>query len=203
MDYLEFSKKFSNLNCRPKDGKRLSADDLKIRCGEYDRKSNAIELFKHQEREVDTFTLHPLYSKTSYRNDLAVIHTTEAFKQAPNVNTICLPKPDSPFSEAICTSMGWGVNSEDTNAIGVDIMKQVRLNRVTNRTQCEETIMATEKVSKTWELDNSWICAEALQDNNDNVLCQGDGGGPLVCQEQGTNRYIQKTYFFKAKQNKK
>ena len=89
--------------------------------------------------------------------------------------------------------MGWGVNSEDTNAIGVDIMKQVRLNRVTNRTQCEETIMATGNVSRTWELDNSWICAEALQDNNDNVLCQGDGGGPLVCQEQGTNRYIQKT----------
>mgnify|MGYP001349726417 CR=1 FL=1 len=89
---------------------------------------------------MDTFTLHPLYSKTSYRNDLAVIHTTEAFKQAPNVNTICLPKPDTPFSEAICTSMGWGVNSEDPNAIGVDIMKQVRLNRVTNRTQCEETI---------------------------------------------------------------
>ena len=84
--------------------------------------------------------------------------------------------------------MGWGVNSEDTNEIGVDIMKQVRLNRVTNRTQCEETIMATGNVSRTWELDDSLICAEALQENNDNVLCQGDGGGPLVCQEQGTNR---------------
>ena len=145
---------------------------------------------------METFTIHPLYSGSeTLRNDVAIIHTTEAFDIAQNVNTICLPKFDGHFSDLTCSSMGWGVNSEDVDintGNHVNIMKQVKLNRVTDREKCLADIQATDKVSNTWELDNSWICAKKASDevNDEDInLCQGDGGGPLVCKEKGTDRY--------------
>ena len=77
---------------RSKDGNPLSADDIKIRCGEYDLKLGEIDQYDYQDRNVDTFTIHPFFSgMETLKNDIAVIHTKEAFKQAPNVNRICLP----------------------------------------------------------------------------------------------------------------
>ena len=80
--------------------------------------------------------------------------------------------------------MGWGSNSEDET--GQNIMKQVKLNRVTDRAECEKAIKNSNKVKNTWTLDASWICARESEElNNDNVLCKGDGGGPLVCENDG------------------
>ena len=95
-----------------------------------------IEWLGYQERSVDSFTIHPYYSGSkTLRNDIAIIHTTESFKIAPNVNTICLPKFNIPYSEVICSSMGWGINKEeegsslDRNPLQ-NIMKQVKLHQV-------------------------------------------------------------------------
>ena len=66
-----------------KDGNPLSADDIKIRCGEYDLKLGEIDQYDYQDRNVDTFTIHPFFSgMETLRNDIALIHTKEAFKQA-------------------------------------------------------------------------------------------------------------------------
>ena len=85
--------------------------------------------------------------------------------------------------------MGWGINNQ-TDQYGQDIMKQVIM-RQADRKQCENQIKATERISKTWILDNGDICATALKKNNsDNALCKGDGGGPLICREKGTDRLV-------------
>ena len=122
-------------------------------------------------------------------NDIAIIHTTEEFVFAPNVNTICLPSFDKPTIKGLCTSMGWGVNSPEADARGEDIMKQVRLNEVVDREVCKNAILGSGKVPKVWQLHDSWICAQASQEESpDNILCKGDGGGPLICQEQGSEQ---------------
>ena len=36
--------------------------DLKIRCGEHDLKSSETEILPHQDKKVETFTIHPFYS---------------------------------------------------------------------------------------------------------------------------------------------
>ena len=82
--------------------------------------------------------------------------------------------------------MGWGVNSARADAIGSDIMKQVSLNQITDRKDCKERIVNSNAVFKGWQLDDSWICAKAFRNESEtNILCKGDGGGPLVCQESG------------------
>ena len=68
---------------RSKDGNPFSADDIKIRCGEYDLKLGEIDQYDYQDRNVDTFTIHPFFSgMETLRNDIALIHTKESFKQA-------------------------------------------------------------------------------------------------------------------------
>ena len=86
--------------------------------------------------------------------------------------------------------MGWGKNSQaDSN--GQDIMKQVSLNLLENPEECARDLKATGKLSNTWSVHESMICANPEQaTDNDNNLCNGDGGGPLVCHQIGLgNRY--------------
>ena len=183
----------------------MAIADLKIRCGDYDlSKDSSKERFEKQDRKVNAITFHPFYDSEELFNDIAIIHTTEAFKKAPNVNTICLPNPERSYSEALCTSMGWGCNSEDCLKNKYqNFMKQVKLKRWTNRTICEDAIRGTKDGQTSWRLDDSWLCASHEQhkstidsDNDfminqqaaDDIMCKGDGGGSLVCTE---NRYVQ------------
>jgi len=172
--------------------KKIKYGQLKVRCGEYDLRSSDIERYPHQDRDVASYTFHPFYSgqgkKTTIKlaNDIAVIHVKEEFDiTVANVNPICLPSFDKPTINSLCHSMGWGIKSqedfEETN-----IMKQVRLNEVTPREDCKQQILDSEAVPKVWQLDDSWICATAYKNQSENnVLCKGDGGGPLVCEESG------------------
>merc|ERR1712156_811651 len=108
---------------------RMTAENLKVRCGEWNLESSDFETHPHQERDVKAITIHPYYSgqkkstAIQLTNDIAIIHTTEEFVFAPNVNTICLPSFDKPTIKGLCTSMGWGVNSPEADARGVDLMK--------------------------------------------------------------------------------
>ena len=92
--------------------------------------------------------------------------------------------------------MGWGINNQ-TDQYGQDIMKQVRLNEVVDREVCKNAILGTGKVPKVWQLDDSWICAQASQEESpDNILCKGDGGGPLVCRgKDDPNRFVHSMNF--------
>jgi len=166
--------------------------DLKIRCGEHDLKSSENEILPHQDKKVETFTIHPFYSgsktplvTTTLENDFAIIHTTEEFEITQNVNPICLPKPDLPYSETNCYSMGWGVNSFEETEIKQDIMKQIRLRRVPDSQKCQKSLIETNEITKVFKLHSSQTCAQASRENSTDILCNGDGGGSLVCQEHG------------------
>jgi len=65
-------------------------------------------------------------------------------------------------------------------------MKQTSLQEISDRKECSDRIINSGKVPKVWKLDDSWICARPYKnETEDNFLCRGDGGGPLVCQESG------------------
>ena len=144
-------------------------------------------------------TIHPLYlegkpDNLKLFNDLALVHTTEAFEIAPNVNTICLPDSitEDNFSKDDCHTMGWGTINEDEPISDIqNYMKNVILNRVDNEV-CDQTLRARNETADKFTLHSSFICAggRAGQD-----VCRGDGGGPLVCQQQGDpEKYV--VYFW-------
>ena len=117
------------------------------------------------------------------KNDIVVIHTTEAFKQAPNVNTICLPDSDTPvFTDSKCYSMGWDSAKEKES--WEPKMTQVQID-LTNRNECETSLLDS-GIFPFSSLDKSWICSEDSQVQKN--PCEGGAGNSLVCQEDGTNR---------------
>jgi len=162
----------------------ISPDEVKIRCGEYDLR-NESEQYEYQERNVKNCTFHPYYtgSKT-VQNDIAVIHTTEAFKQAPNVNTICLPDSDTLFTDSKCYSMGWDSAKESES--WESKMTQVQID-LTNSAECETSLLDS-GIFPFSSLDKSWICSQDPQVQK--TPCEGGAGNSLVCQEDGTNRNV-------------
>ena len=137
---------------------------------------------------------HPLYlrgkkgNKKLY-NDIALVHTKEAFEFAPNVNTICLPDSldEDNFSEENCHTMGWGTFNEDEPVDLIqNYMKKVRLDRVPNEV-CNDRIKASGKVANSFKLHESFICAGG-EVGEDKDVCKGDGGGPLLCKQTAVKR---------------
>ena len=83
---------------RNREGDFFPANKLKVRCGAYDLIPENSEHFDYQERNLDTYSIHPFYSgPKSLKNNIAVIHTKKRFIQTPNVNRICLPQTDVGF----------------------------------------------------------------------------------------------------------
>ena len=172
----------------------LKPDQIQIRCGDWDITDDTTERFLHQDRRVEAITIHPLYTPgrpddPKLHNDIAIIHTKDAFEIMPNVNTICLPDSvdEDNFSKNDCHTMGWGTFNEDEPIELIqNYMKKVVLNRV-NRDVCNRILKADNRTKNSFDLHSSFICAGGEADKD---VCKGDGGGPLVCQQQGDpNKY--------------
>ena len=126
-------------------------------------------------------------------NDVGIVHTKEAFDIKPNVNTICLPDSvtDDNFSKNDCHTMGWGtLNDKEPDDIIQNYMKKVVLNRV-DFDECNSILKVRNETKNSFKLHSSFICAGGEKEKD---VCKGDGGGPLVCQQQGDpNKYV---FFF-------
>ena len=122
-------------------------------------------------------------------NDVGILHTKEAFDIRPNVNTICLPDSitEDHFNKNDCHTMGWGTfhKDEPTN-LTQNYMKRVVLNRV-DFGECDSILKGRNETKNSFKLHSSFICAGGEKEKD---VCKGDGGGPLVCQQQGDpNKY--------------
>lgn len=80
---------------------------LKVRLGEWDTQTKD-ELFPHQDRNVVEFVIHPGYYKGGLFNDIALLFLDEPAQIAENINTICLPPPNTIFDHSRCLASGWG-----------------------------------------------------------------------------------------------
>ena len=91
-------------------------------------------------------------------NDVAIVHTEEAFELTQNVNTICLPDSvnEDNFSKNDCHTMGWGTFNEDEPVNQIqNYMKKVILNRY-DFDQCESVLRAQEETTNTFNLHQSF-----------------------------------------------
>jgi len=170
---------------------KYKPEELKVRCGEWDIAETESERYGHQDKIAKSISIHPLYTRGKSDNlklyyDVGLVHTTEAFEFQPNVNTICLPDSvtEDNFSKDDCHTMGWGTfNEEEPVNLIQNYMKKVILNRY-DFDQCQSVLRAQEETTNSFNLHESFICAGGVADKD---VCKGDGGGPLVCQQQGVS----------------
>ena len=135
---------------------------------------------KHQEKLAKSISIHPRYSGTRrLYKDVAIIHLKEPFVIEKNVKPIPLPESAESYDGSDCIVTGWGDSG--------NVMKSTNISLVENN-KCQDLLRATDTLTDTFELEISFICAGGEEGKD---VCEGDGGGPLVCKKSNTeNEYV-------------
>ncbi|RXG56343.1 Tryptase beta-2 [Armadillidium vulgare] len=150
---------------------------LKVRLGEYDVSTTA-EPLKHEELRVQRIVLHPQFDNVSLVNDIALLQIERSVKQKPNIEVVCMPKANDfvPGKPNKCYITGWGRKDEVSEHSVV--LKEIKVPLWDNR-ECQNALKL--QFGQSYNLPNTAICAGS--EGND--ACDGDGGGPLVCEKDG------------------
>jgi len=156
----------------------MTADELEIRCGEWDATNRGFEEpLPHQIRTGKRMVLHPDFNSRTKYNNFGLIFVNENFRPEPHVHPVCLPSPDHQEDWSSCVGNGWG--RVDIGESYATVLKKVNLPLV-NFDSCESRLKST-ALGRFFKLHKSFICAggEVGED-----LCESDGGGPLTCKSE-------------------
>lgn len=152
---------------------------FKIRAGEWDTQTKK-ELFKHQDRDVASVTLHPEYYSGALFNDIAILILESPVTIAENVDVVCLPPQGAVINNARCYASGWGKDVFGKEGKYQVILKKIDL-PIVPRDTCQNALRTT-RLGKFFDLHKSFICAGGESGKD---TCKGDGGSPLVCPIEG------------------
>lgn len=142
--------------------------------------------YQMQQRVAKVITSHPQYSSPDpIDNDIAVIHVKHPFKFTAHIKNVCLHNGSQKISINKCFASGWGAESFETQSELSQFLKKVQMDHV-DHDICEEKLrVALEK--ENFILSDSFLCAGG----NENDLCVGDSGAPLVCPIAGEpNKFV-------------
>ncbi|KAK7865505.1 hypothetical protein R5R35_003208 [Gryllus longicercus] len=155
---------------------------LKVRLGEYDVTSTQ-EALVHEEYDVSRIVLYPAFNNSTLAHDIALLELRQAAQRRPHIDVVCLPQPGGPFHNITsvdhrtrCLITGWGRRTEVTEHSVV--LKEVPVPLWQNAA-CEAALR--KQFGPNYHLPSTSICAGAEEMD----ACDGDGGGPLVCEENG------------------
>jgi len=161
-------------------------DILSVRCGEWDTQTTN-ELYPYQEQKVFRIEKHPDTDAGNHHNNFALLYMSSAFDTSlPHIKPTCLPKPgEKPFSQ-FCVSHGWGKDKFGSVGKYQEVLKEVIVPIVKNDV-CEADLRET-RLGEYFELHSSFICAGGIKGVD---TCKGDGGAPLVCQQEPQGTWYQ------------
>ncbi|ROL53388.1 Chymotrypsin-like protease CTRL-1 [Anabarilius grahami] len=136
--------------------------------GEHDRGSNVEPI---QVKLVSKVITHPLYSSTTFTNDIALLKLASPVVFTPRISPVCLaPSTINILPGTRCFTTGWGRTASTSSPL---ILQQTGL-----------PIMSPAVCRQIWgqsRITDAMICAGAYGSSS----CQGDSGGPLVCESKG------------------
>ncbi|KAG7161779.1 Phenoloxidase-activating factor 2-like 2, partial [Homarus americanus] len=148
---------------------------LKVRLGEYDVSTTA-EPLKHEEFPVTRVVIHPEFDNATLVNDIALLQLVRSARRKANIDAVCMPKKND-FLEggtSRCYVTGWGRRDEASEHSVV--LKEINVPLWSNPT-CQNALR--EQFGPAYSLPTTALCAGA--EGRD--ACDGDGGGPLVCEK--------------------
>ncbi|XP_057368076.1 phenoloxidase-activating factor 2-like [Daphnia carinata] len=150
---------------------------LKVRLGEYDV-SVTTEQLAYEELDVSHVMVHPQFNNLSLANDIALLRFVQPARRRPHIDVVCMPHPGqvSETEGTRCVVTGWGRKLEDgTHSV---ILKEIEV-PLWDDAKCQAALRT--QFGPNFVLPPSSICAGA--EGRD--ACDGDGGGPLVCEKEG------------------
>jgi len=163
-DYLPFVKNVNTI--------------LKVRLGEYDVSTTA-EPLKHEEFNISDIVIHPGFNNSTLVHDIALLRLEKPAKRKQNIDVVCMPKPgDFVYDKhrVKCFVTGWGRRTETSEHSLV--LKEIDV-PLWNHDTCNGALQA--QFGPAYSLPGTTLCAGA--EGRD--ACDGDGGGPLVCEKDG------------------
>lgn len=184
-------------------------DILKVRLGEYDVSTTA-EPLRHEEFNISNIVIHPGFNNSTLVHDIALLKLERPAKRKQNIDVVCMPKPGdfehhekskggssstttttttrSPSrggddhhhhhdDDHQCFVTGWGRRSETSEHSLV--LKEINV-PLWDHLSCNNALQA--QFGPAYHLPDTAVCAGA--EGRD--ACDGDGGGPLVCEKNGS-----------------
>ncbi|XP_037273854.2 kallikrein-4 isoform X1 [Rhipicephalus microplus] len=158
------------------------ASELFVRLGVLDR--SALENSPiHQNYTVDQVIVHPKFRSAQIRN-VAVLKLREEVATTPTIGRVVLAKAeDGSFVGKQCVVSGWGKNLKRGSLSSVLTKANVS---IVEKMACQEILRKT-KLGPSFKLDKGSVCVIG---EDGAAACQGDDGGPLVCNASSEDRLV-------------
>nr|CAD7423387.1 unnamed protein product [Timema monikensis] len=152
---------------------------LKVRLGEHDVTTNQ-EALRHEEYDVASVVPYPGFNNGTLAHDIALVRLRHPAKRRANIDVVCVPNQGSLFPETTndtsCVITGWGRRNEGSSHSVV--LKEIPL-PLWHNSECQ--VALRQQFGQDYALPDTSLCAGA--EGRD--ACDGDGGGPLVCEKGG------------------
>ena len=157
------------------------ASDLRVRLGEWDV-NHETEIYPYDEKDVSAVFVHPDYYAGNLYNDVAVLKLISYvdFRYHPHISPACMPELHQDFTGQRCFVTGWGKDNWGQGGRHPTILKEVDV-PIIGHQDCEARLRRT-RLSTSFQLHKGFLCAGGEPGRD---ACEGDGGGPLVCEHQG------------------
>jgi len=143
--------------------------NFSIVAGDHNKKGNATK----QSRKAMSVFPHPQHSAKEKLFDLALIRLTKPMEIGECVGTVCLPTEGADVEPGTkCVVTGWGGLRKGG---GQSLLQEAEVTTLSN----EECAGAGHDGS----IEESMLCAHGAAGDAATDACQGDTGGPLVCED--------------------
>ena len=131
-----------------------------------------------QEFNISDIQIHPNFNNATLVNDIALLKLERPAKRQQNIDVVCVSNVEDIDESGLsnCYVTGWGRRTESSEHSVV--LKEIKV-PLWEQSVCASALQ--EQFGPGYSLPASSVCAGA--EGRD--ACDGDGGGPLVCQQAG------------------